>query len=877
MRFRVIATLAVLIAAIGVLVGGVSNAAAGVHGGLSSEAVDPQYTNIPYLAWAGSTVKISRCIGIGRPDVTVEAVTDYSNNNHLDINKVIGAEFDSDIWTGDSDQKPFFTGTAAGTGDETSRVVDAAYDVPGGGICWSTYITSDKAGMQNIKFSISLDLDSFLRGLNQGDQLVFESDILVIWMLDSAPTLTESPDVGDYKVGDPGGSGSFSPIKGSDGKWHLYPGLVEATVTGTFPIGSELVTDYSGTLLKNGTITLPNDWPWLAEHFAEDASLDGSAYGGAAANDWDIHDDDLATEGHYLVDGINPADGCADMPATNNVDAVDNCLGASGKTTPDPDLGPFSSIFGMVGTHNDAWGPFDPIRGFETLLSDGNLTPDDAPMPALEVDVALLAGSNVGSLSKADKSAIYNRNTPTYGGSTANIGNPHMLYAPFYKAYIPASLPFVQWNGTSGVAGTGNADFRNYLTLGLYYGMTTSDTLGIGKYDYWDTFTFDSWDASNNCKDVLGHYIEAPSGADEVAVYTDEHGQAFVTFNPANGTNSFDGSGEGIVLTPNSNNRCDVYTGSLTGTADIQAVSVYPGQPPADPANSDNQKTSNILHKVVNFTPLKVLNCVHKATNEAYCVETVTDFEGNPVKAAVEFSAQGPTGTLVVDDPVAFGGYDPTGQTLIGKPSDHMVDIWTSPTTGEAAVDVISSDSSCIDVAAENVGTRNPTVGIFRYFDFNPTTGTACGTNKGTGPTDGGTTSTVSTGTTSTGTTSTTSTDQSSGSQSQTTSTQTTAPVVLANVTAPAPTVQAPAANAPKTHKIVKVTLVSAHVVSTRAGRYLNVRVNSSARTATLRITLISKSGAKHIVLRTVKTNHVVRVGNLKLAPSTVSVKVAIA
>jgi ribosomal protein L28 len=846
MRFRVIATLAVLIAAVGVLVGGVSNAAA-TTSPLSS-SVDPQLTNIPYLAWAGSTVKVSRCIGIGVPEISIGALTTDAKNGGFDINKVLQAEYDEDIWTGDADQKPFFTGSAAGVGDETSRTVDASYDVPGGGICWSTYITSDKAGMVNLKFSISADLDSLLRGLNLGPQLAVEDDVLVIWMLDSAPTLTESDNVGDYLVGDPGGNGSFSPIADANGVKHLYPGLIEATVTGTFPIGTELVTDYSGTLLDNGTITLPNDWVWLANHFAEDASLSGSAFSGAAATDWDIHDDDTNAEGHV------PTSGCIDMPSST--ESVDNCVGSA----PDPDLGPFSSIFGLVGTGNDAWGPFDPIRGWETLLSDGNLNADDAPMPALEVDVALTnagAPGSVGTLSKADKSAIFNRNTPTYGGSTANIGNPHMLYAPFYKSLIPAALPFLGLNGTSGTAGTLNVDFRNYLTLALPPGVTTSDTLDVGQYDYWDTFNLATEGGTNQCNDVLGNPISTPTGNDYVAVYTDEHGQAYLQFNPANS------DGEGIVLTPGSNGRCDVYTGSLTGTATIQAVTVYPGQPPADPSNF-GPKLSNILTKTVNFTPLKTLNCIPKGENEAYCVETVTDFEGNPVKAEVEFTAQGPSGTLVFADSDPWGGYDPSGQESAGAtdPQHQVVDLWTSPTTGEAAVAIESSDpTACIDVAAENVGTENGGPGIFRFFDFNPATGVACGTNTGTGPTTGGTTPPTTGGTTS------------SGSSPQSSS----APVVLANVTAPAPTVQAPAASTPKTKKVVKVTLVSAHVVSSKAGRYLTVRVNSSAKTATLRITLINKKGAKHIVLRKVATNHVVRVGNLKLAANVVSVKVALA
>ena len=55
--------------------------------------------------------------------------------------------------------------------------------------------------------------------------------------------------------------------------------------------------DFSGTALDNGTVTLPNDWKWLAQHFAEDYTL-ASTYPGEAWQRWDIHDDDTALEGH---------------------------------------------------------------------------------------------------------------------------------------------------------------------------------------------------------------------------------------------------------------------------------------------------------------------------------------------------------------------------------------------------------------------------------------------------------------------------------------------------------------------------------------------------------------------------------------------------
>ena len=106
------------------------------------------------------------------------------------------------------------------------------------------------------------------------------------------------------------------------------------------------------------------------------------------------------------------------------------------------------------------------------------------------------------------------------------------------------------------------------------------------------------------------------------------------------------------------------------------------------------------------------------------------------------------------------------------------------------------------------------------------------------------------------------------------TATSTAAPVA---VTSPAPTVQTVAKKVTKVAKVAKMTLVSARVVSTRSGRFLNARVNSTAKFATLRITLVNKNGTHRVVLRRVATNHVVRVANLKLAPSVKTVRVAIA
>ena len=103
------------------------------------------------------------------------------------------------------------------------------------------------------------------------------------------------------KVGDPGGNGSFSPIAVRHRMGVLLqPGLVKVQVTGTFPMGNDFAGyDFTGTALDNGTITLPTDWAWLANHFAEDFTL-GSTFPGPRPMRWDIHDGQDNSEGHVV-------------------------------------------------------------------------------------------------------------------------------------------------------------------------------------------------------------------------------------------------------------------------------------------------------------------------------------------------------------------------------------------------------------------------------------------------------------------------------------------------------------------------------------------------------------------------------------------------
>ncbi|HST16382.1 MAG TPA: hypothetical protein VLK36_01855 [Gaiellaceae bacterium] len=793
MRLRISLALFTVLAAIGVLAIGVGSAGATVV----NRAPDPQTTNIPYLAWAGEEVKVVKCIGGPNDAVDVSALGSASN-----INALLAGKFRVEDWSGVDEvhSGPVFLN------DQDGSVV-GTYEQ--GRLCFSVHVTSQKPGLAVIKLAVSPNLLTLVPGLDP----ILKHQFLVIWMQDQAPVISEAAGA---NLGDPTGNGIFNPIPSPNGNYFGY-GLIHVLVKGTFPLG----LDFSG--LGHPTVTLPDDWAWLAQHFAVDDSLTGSNFPGAAASRWDIHDDDAATEGHVA------SSFCTDLPAA--AEAVDNCLG----TPPggDPDLGPFSNIYG--GVYN-AMGPFDPIRGFQTLLSDGKLDAGDAPMPALRVDVTIGAGSTVGTLDKADKSLIYSRDG-------LGSGKAHNLYAPFYKALIPAALPDDRPD-TSGVAGAISNNFTGFLGFTGDPVYTTEQVAGI--YDYWDTFTTSFSRGNNACKDVLGRPIPLPTGKTGVAVYTDEHGEAYVKFIPDSG----------IVLTPDSNGRCDIYGPAPVGHATISAVSVYPDQPVLWDQSS---KTSNVLAKTVNFASSKVLNCIPKSTNEAYCVETVKDLWGNPVRGAqVEFSAQSFQGSEPVIGPDArvIPPYDTTGQGANTSTDRNFVDITTNG-KGMAGIFVRSTTGSCIDVVSENVGTRNGGDGIFRSVDFNPTTGAACGTTTAPPGAPGGGSTGTSGGT--------------SGSSGATAPVTVAAPVA---VSSPVPTAaSAPAATA-KT-----MTLASARVVKIGTNRVLLVRVNGAAKTAKLHITMIGKVHGKVTrtsVTRTVATNKQVRVPNLKLAPSVRSVKVGL-
>ena len=691
MRLRKL-VLALVVSAVGLM----SFAAAA-----NAEVPDPQTTNVPYVAWAGESVRVAKCFGAGQEqNGDAQAALQGAG---FDLHSIITRGlFNIEDWSGDPQQKPVFTN--APTGDVVPTLERFGHDKEGYyRLCYSVNMTSQKAGMAVVKLSVRPDL----LGLFPGLQVAAQHQFLVIWLKSQAPVIHEVGDKepGGWSIHDDGGNPTalFQPPF-EDGLTKAN-GLVKINVKGTFPLGNNFANTVAGD-----TITLPDQWDTLARLYAIDwtTNVPGRAY-----MRWDIHDSsnglglpgsDLGHALGYPLPFSNIFDAGADEHHVNSfckasenlaTDAVDNCIGiglrytdaqldADAEIASWSDVGPFSNIYGG----HVAMGPFDPLRPFTSLFSDGLLNAGDAPMPALQIDVALGDGS-IGALGcsydhtysgyctdsesgrynkRADKDDIYVQD------HTVRDWYPHNLYAPFYKQLIPpvgiagwqdphAALAFEEYyEGRSGVVGSFANNYPGFL--------------GEGIYDNWEAMATAGRDGYNACKDPLGNLYPTPTGASAVSVYTDEHGEAYVRFYPY----------RGLDLTPDGNNRCDLSPG-VYGSATIQAESIYPDQPVLwDRSN----KKSNVLTKNANHLASKILRCVPKGVNEAFCVETILDFNGDPISGAqVKFTTSGDAANMDVDS-VEWGGFDTRGQGVDVNPDTVGNDYAVLRTNSEGQAGVLS-------------------------------------------------------------------------------------------------------------------------------------------------------------------------------------------
>ncbi len=768
----------------------------------TSSAPDPQTANIPYLAWAGEQVRITKCLGQQEMIDDMKLSADTAKGL-LTPGLILRSSWTVEDWSGvdENNAGPRFLNAPNG---DTVAYLDDSYR-----LCFSVHVSSLKPGMAVIKGAARIDF----KGETPGFDILGKHQFLVIWMRDAAPVIKEvaNADFPSIDVGDPAGDGIFNPLGTAPNK-AFKNGLVKINVKGTFPLGN----DFAG-IDPDNSITLPDDWAFLASKFAVDDYAATGGRPGSAAWRWDIHDNQLPDANHAGGNNCTPRAGA--------VDAVDNCFPDTG-TVGGGQTGPFSHYFGF--SSFTTIGPFDQVRDFDTFLGDNSLNADDAPMPALRVDTHIAAGG-IGSLEKADKDDIYVRDR------TKPDNTPHNLYAPFYRAWIPAAGPDAFHSNRSGVAGTFvSNNFPGFLDSGVY--------------DFYDAYAFKNDDPTRGdrtivCYDELHQQRPNIAGYDHVAVYTDEHGVAFVSYDPD----------AGFRWKADANGRCDLSPGTL-GTSVITSEAFYPDQPVLwDQAS----KVSNSITKTVNSLASKVLRCVPKGVNESFCVETITNIYGNPVAGAPVRFSRSPLGSIQ-PDAVLFGGFDTRGQTLVNDNSPAWIDLKTNA-LGQAGVLVTESLNICVDVDTENLGTRyteqNP--GVKRFVLVNPTTGgtTACGTTAPpiiSGPVGGG-------GGTSTGAAA---------------PTQVTASVVSL-AAAPVAAIQTPASKAAA--KAAKAKLVSAQLLVLKGTRFLVLRLSSPNAKAQVKISLVGKNGkVNRVVIRKISTNRFVTVPNLKFTKAVKSVRVAV-
>lgn len=731
----------------------------------SGHESDPQEANIPYLAWTGENVKLARIFDWGFfPGLTDQSVAGLKEAGYE-------AELAVMNWTGDPAYKPtVINGTLGANG----MYHGSFFYVRNGGLYASGVVVDDHPGIAKIKLFVT-----------KGGDLVKEQVFEVAFMTIVDPTLHEMSNadlaaVSDEQpsLGDPNGDGVFVPmpvvrdhkLAVLTSKWHdstatvndFGLGYLQVKVKGTFPFPNIL-----------GKLTMPDDWAALAA----DPVYGAMTKDGPDPLAWDIH-------GHA---------------AGHHWDSND--------ATP------------LFGGHLKI-GPFDPLfpgdrSFFDTMLPDGKLDATDAPMPADRIDVNIAAGG-VGELVKVEKSDVYvmNGHREWDGSSFIASDRSHWedLYAPFYEAFIPATAR----EGGSGI------DAANYA--GNFPGFLVRDN----PYEFWALVQHSSDNPDratnpNTCKDELGKIRQSPEDAiDHVTVYTDEHGEAIVGYNPD----------AGFYFTSDSNKRCDLGDGSarvLLGTSVIQATAVYPYE-----QSAGGSVATNTLTKSVYGLPMKQLTFTAKSSHEAIVTETIHDIYGNPVSGAeVQFSVE-PTGPQLVKEIGGGPASSTTGSIIL-----------TTNANGQAAVDVISTLKGKVDVLVENLGTRVSGAGVLRdmMIDFSGSMPVVAGGGSVTtpttpsGPSGGGSTTTTTVVTTTAGTTTTTAT-------------------VISKSTAK-----------------VSAKVTVAKIVVTKSGRFVTVKVISPASKAKVMIKLLGKNGkVLKSVTRNLPTNQVVRIGGLTLTKLTRSV-----
>jgi hypothetical protein len=828
-------------------------------GGYFSHQLDPQTTNVPYLAWNGEEVRLESCASLGGVRYSdAETAFGVNDGGQGRVTIPITPSFLVEDWSGtqqSTNMEPQIEPNSVDT-----FLTD---DFQGGpGICVEGDAVSLYPGMARIELDVtaSVQINTILGSLGLGSaQTLFKTQYLAGWMTLNDPTLKEmaNTDFGDSAdaanlLGDPSGNGQFNA--------GANDGFLDVHVSGTMPMTGAWLNKF-----PSGSVTLPNDWVDLAQKLASDNNpVDMTPW-----DRWDTSGDSADSEGHSVLSGCNTADDSSAPPETSDANYIaantyvspslldngDNCDYTRGNNTYTGDQdGPFSTAFGLSG--DEAIGPYDPIDGFDTNLPDGNLSTQDAPMPAARVDVAIAQNSGaqgdmsgVGSLETgfhaANKQQSYSRDLT--GDPTA-----HNLYAPFYNEFIPATARGNASSGIDGAVITG--DFPNFLGAPFFseyhfwYALPVAQNYGGATACFnEDPYQGGLSDTDTNPND----FWQKPKGASDVAVYTDQNGEAQVKYNPGTGF-FFDqlpvGNPNGVLK--NGDNGCDLqnFLGKPIGTSAITATAKYPFKPvDFDPT------TSNTVTKTVISQWSKTIGAEPKGDGESQAEIVAVhaqDITGAPyTNEVVCFTATNASLTPFFG---TAGGVNYAGEKSVTDPatangnSDRTC--VTTDAYGNAAVVAIQSEALTVDVNADFVQE-----GIMRDITYTGNSGSTVGTlppvTPVTTPNGGTTAPTITAGTVATG--------KDSG----------TTPPSLAKVEAVDPALAASI----KKHSGKKAVIARVDslrlVLPSHARHYLLVKVISGHHTARLALTFQVRKGHRTaLVHRTlnVRTNRSLKIAVAK-------------
>jgi hypothetical protein len=559
-------------------------------------------------------------------------------------------------------------------------------------------------------------------------------------------------------LGDPSGNGVFNPsiyndqfVNDPQHQIHTPStdnGLLQVKVTGFFPVedlaGTATNADkFAPVMDSNGNVQLPSEWPGLAALISQ-SSAQGGVPGSSPGSDpdlWDIHGGPTNADTHPVWTGLTGVTPCptdaygwnAVTQETPTLDAVNNCLGGDQN---------FSRVFGDV-TSNDGnanntagIGPYDPEAPDETLMSDGRLNADDAPMPALPVYVNIAPNAGVGTtdlggvggLYGVSKELIYSHDFD--GNTTTGASKPGNLYNPFYGEYIPSTAR--GYTESSGVTGPPGEDFPGF-----------DATSQKSPYWFWQALDPSSQNTGGSticlkyqAYDPINYWLNGPTyyqNPDQdqnttVLVYTDERGEAYVDYNPgqefyldhliapppastvAGGT---DTSPNAIDI--DGNGACDLQSlyGQEIGYSNISAQAAYPFK-----GTEYDISPSNTVTKTVDSLWSKTLTSYPKGNQSAtngtgppvtIFVATADNINGAPfANEIVCFNVQSDVGSapgvLPYDGPVFSDGLiaaDTSGQTDIPEIEQPFENYYcvVANDLGEAGIEVAGSNAG-VDVSA---------------------------------------------------------------------------------------------------------------------------------------------------------------------------------